>query len=151
ISTGRRGVAPRRHRRPDDGSRRQRRGSEFDSPRIPRLIRAQGKHAMSSIARKAAGVTAVTAAIAAAYLLFWPVPAEPVSWQAPTPPGYTGAHALNTRLSGLRRIDIGAEFGPEHIAIGPDGMLYAAMTSGNLLRMAPGGENREVFANTGGR
>jgi sugar lactone lactonase YvrE len=106
---------------------------------------------MSSITRKAAGVTAVIVAIAAAYLLFWPVPAEPVSWQAPAPPGYTGAHTPNTRLSGLRRIDIGAEFGPEHIAIGPDGMLYAAMTSGNLLRMAPSGENREVFANTGGR
>jgi sugar lactone lactonase YvrE len=67
------------------------------------------------------------------------------------PPGYVGAHSPNTRLSGLRAIDIGNEFGPEHIAIGPDGKLYAAMTSGNLLRMDPGGGNQEVFANTGGR
>lgn len=104
-----------------------------------------------SIARKVAGAAAVVVAGAAAYLSFWPVPAEPVSWPAPAPPGYIGAHVPNTRLSGLRTIDIGNEFGPEHIAIGPDGKLYAAMTSGSLLRMDPDGGKREVFANTGGR
>ena len=104
-----------------------------------------------SVARKVAAVAAVVAAGVAAYLSFWPIPAKPVSWPAPTPPGYTGAHAPNTRLSGLRTIDIGAEFGPEHIAIGPDGKLYAAMTSGSLLRMDPDGGRQEVFANTGGR
>ena len=88
---------------------------------------------------------------AAAYLCFWPVPAKPVAWTAPTPPGYTGDHAPNTRLSGLRTIDIGAEFGPEHLAIGPDGKLYAAMTSGSLLRLDADGAKQEVFANTGGR
>ena len=106
---------------------------------------------MKPIARKIAGVTAVAVAGAAAYLLFWPVPAEPVSWQASVPPGYTGPHVPNTRLSGLRTIDVGSEVGPEHIAIGPDGKLYAAMTSGNLLRMDPEGGKQEVFANTGGR
>ena len=104
-----------------------------------------------SIARKVAGVAAVVIAGAAAYLCFWPIPAEPVSWTAPTPPGYTGAHAPNTRLAGLRTIDIGKEFGPEHIAIAPDGKLYAAMTSGSVLRMDPDGGKQEVFANTGGR
>lgn len=104
-----------------------------------------------SIARKVAGVAAVIVAATAAYLLLWPVPAEPVSWQPSFPPGYTGAHALNTRLSGLRAIDIGSEIGPEHIAIGADGKLYAAMTSGNLLRMDPDGARQQVFANTGGR
>ncbi len=48
-------------------------------------------------------------------------------------------------------IDLGGEVGPEHIAIGPDGKLYAAMESGNLLRMDPDGGKQEVFANTGGR
>lgn len=106
---------------------------------------------MSSIARKVVGVTVAIVAAAAVYLSFWPVPVEPVSWQASVPPGYTGAHAPNTRLSGLRTIDIGSETGPEHIAIGSDGKLYAAMTSGNLLRMELDGEKQEVFANTGGR
>lgn len=100
------------------------------------------------IATRALGLTV---AGVAAWLFLWPVPAEPMSWPAPEPPGYAGAYAPNTRLSGLHTIDLGEDFGPEHIAIGPDGKLYAAMTSGNLLRMDPDGGNREVFANTGGR
>jgi sugar lactone lactonase YvrE len=107
--------------------------------------------AMRSLVGKITGITVVVVALLAAYLLFWPVPAKPVSWAAQVPPGYTGAYAPNTRLSGLRTIDTGSETGPEHIAIGPDSKLYAAMTSGNLLRMDPDGGNREVFANTGGR
>lgn len=106
---------------------------------------------MSSIARKVTVVTVGVLAAAALYLSFWPVPAEPVSWQVSAPPGYTGAHAPNTRLAGLRTIDVGSEFGPEHIALGPDGKLYAAMTSGNLLRMDPDGSNQGIFATTGGR
>lgn len=86
-----------------------------------------------------------------AYLCLWPVPATPVAWPAPTPPGYSGPFAPNTRLAGLRMIDTGAEIGPEHIAIGPDGKLYAAMSSGNLVRMEPDGSHQEVFANTRGR
>ena len=104
-----------------------------------------------SIIRKSASLVAGLLAIAIGYLCFWPIPAKPVSWQAPTPPGYVGAHAANTRLAGLRMIGLGDEVGPEHIAMGPDGKLYAAMMSGNLLRMDPDGGNREVFANTGGR
>jgi sugar lactone lactonase YvrE len=67
------------------------------------------------------------------------------------PPGYVGAYARNSRLANLRMIDLGKEFGPEHVAIGPDGKLYAAMTSGSLLRMDTDGGRQEVFANTGGR
>ncbi len=104
-----------------------------------------------SVVRRAAGIAALVLAGTVAYFCFWPVPAEPVAWQAQTPPGFTGAFAPNTRLSGLRMIDTGSEVGPEHIAIGRDGKLYAAMTSGNLLRMDPDGAKQEVFANTGGR
>ena len=66
---------------------------------------------------------------AVAYLCLWPVPAEPVSWPAQKPPGYTGAFAPNTLLSGLRMIDTGSEVGPEHIAIGPDGLYFGAEVS----------------------
>ena len=103
------------------------------------------------IFRKIAGIAALVLVGVVVYLCFWPVPAEPVSWPAQTPPGFTGAFAPNTRLAGLRTIDLGNEVGPEHIAMGPDGKLYAAMVSGNLLRMDPDGGKREVFANTGGR
>ncbi len=89
--------------------------------------------------------------LGAAYLCFWPVPVEPVSWAAPVAPGYTGVFAPNTRLADLRTIDTGDEVGPEHIAMGRDGKLYAAMTSGSLIRMSPDGTDRQVFARTGGR
>lgn len=101
--------------------------------------------------RRVTGTVALLLAGVAAYLFFWPVPADPRSWPAPTPPGFAGPYAPNTRLAGLRMIDVGNEVGPEHIAIGPDGKLYAAMESGDLLRMDPDGGKREIFANTGGR
>jgi sugar lactone lactonase YvrE len=87
----------------------------------------------------------------AAYLLLWPIPVQPVAWRTPSVQGYTGAHAANTRLANLQKIDIGKETGPEHLAFGPDGKLYAAMASGNILRMQPDGSAQEVFVNTQGR
>lgn len=86
-----------------------------------------------------------------AYLLLWPVPIEPVSWAAPTAPGYAGVHAVNTKLANLQNIPIGKEEGPEHLAIGRDGKLYAAMASGAIVRMNPDGTGQEAFVNTGGR
>ena len=87
----------------------------------------------------------------AAYLLLWPVPVRAVHWTAPPAPGYAGAHAVNQRLAGLQVIALGAEEGPEHVAFGPDGKLYAAMASGRILRMAADGSGQQVFASTGGR
>ncbi len=87
----------------------------------------------------------------AAYLLLWPVPIDPVAFTLPPAPGYQGPHAVNTRLANLQMIDLHGEEGPEHLAIGPDGKLYAAVASGNILRMDPDGSNQTVFTNTGGR
>lgn len=101
---------------------------------------------------KKTGWTLIIATLAlTAYLSLWPVPVEPVSWQAPAAPGYTGPHAANNRLSGIRLIDLGDETGPEHVALARDGKLYAAMASGNIVRMNPDGTAQEVFVNTGGR
>lgn len=88
---------------------------------------------------------------AGAYFSLWPVPIEPVSWDAPSAPGYVGVHAPNNRLAGLRLIALGDEEGPEHVAFARDGKLYASMASGVVLRMAADGSAREVFVNTGGR
>ncbi|MBK8073898.1 MAG: SMP-30/gluconolactonase/LRE family protein [Ramlibacter sp.] len=87
----------------------------------------------------------------AAYLALWPVPVEPVTWLAPSAPGYQGPHAGNRRLAKLQVIPLGQEVGPEHIVIGPDGKLYTTVASGNILRMATDGTGQEVFASTGGR
>jgi sugar lactone lactonase YvrE len=86
-----------------------------------------------------------------AYLSFWPVPIEPVVWQAPVAPGYTGAHRANSRLVGIQQIDLGGEVGPEHVVAGADGMLYTGVASGRILRIEPDGSGLQVFGTTGGR
>lgn len=101
--------------------------------------------------KKIAWLFAVVLLALAAYLALWPVPIKAVSWKAPASPGYTGVHAVNNKLAGLKLIALGAEAGPEHIVLGRDGKLYAAVASGNILRMNPDGSAQEVFANTGGR
>ena len=94
----------------------------------------------------------VLLALLAAYLVFWPVPVQPVAWTAPPAPGYQGVHAANTRLAGLDLIPLPpGERGPEHVVLGRDGRLYAAMASGRILRMNPDGSAAEVYADTGGR
>ena len=103
------------------------------------------------MARTIAWIAALTVAALLAYLCLWPVPVRPVAWQSPAAPGYVGAHAVNQRLAGLQLISLGADVGPEHVVLARDGKLYAAVASGNILRMNPDGSAREVFVNTGGR
>ncbi len=101
--------------------------------------------------RKAFAGVASAAILLMAYLLLWPVPIQPVAWNPPGAPTYEGAHSVNTRLAQLQTISVGKDEGPEHLAIGPDGKLYAAMASGNILRMQLDGSAQEVFVNTQGR
>lgn len=101
--------------------------------------------------RTLATLVFVLVVVLGGYLCFWPVAVDPVAWSPQPNPGYTGAHAANTRLAHLKTIDIGEEEGPEHIAVGPDGRLYAAVASGDILRMDADGKSREVWVNSGGR
>lgn len=87
----------------------------------------------------------------AAYLLTWPVPIEARVWKVQPDAGHTGSHAANTALASLQIISLGKEEGPEHVQLGPDGLLYATVASGKVLRMVPDGSRREVFADTQGR
>ena len=101
---------------------------------------------------KIAGLTLLLLLLAlAAYLGLWPVPIEPLSWNAPTAPGYAGAHAVNQKLAGLKMISLGSEEGPEHVVLARDGRLYTTVASGKILRMNPDGSALEAFASTGGR
>ena len=38
-------------------------------------------------------------------------------WAAPKAPGYSGPHAVNTRLARLQTLSLGPDEGPEHIAL----------------------------------
>lgn len=108
---------------------------------------------MKTPARLAAGALGLLAATLTlgAYLSLWPVPVQPVAWKAPPAPGYVGVHAVNAWLGNLTLIPLGQESGPEHVLLGPDGKLYAAMASGSILRMNPDGTEQIVFSRTGGR
>ena len=103
------------------------------------------------MARNVAAVIALLVFAAVAYFVLAPVPIEPVAWQSPPAPGYTGPHAQNTQLASLRHLVIGNEQGPESIAFSPDGKLYAAVASGAIVRMNADGSGFEKWADTGGR
>jgi hypothetical protein len=96
-----------------------------------------------------AGILVLAAAIG--YLLLWPVPIEPVAWQATRFAGYAGPHARNERLADLRLVSLEPHVGPEHIVFGPDGLLYTGVRSGAVLRMQPDGTGVEKVVDTQGR
>jgi sugar lactone lactonase YvrE len=89
--------------------------------------------------------------IVAAYLLVWPIPIEARAWVAQPDAGYAGVHVVNTGLANLQTLDLNGEEGPEHVQVGPDGRLYAAVASGKVLRLSSDGGAFEVFADTQGR
>ncbi|MEL7464944.1 MAG: SMP-30/gluconolactonase/LRE family protein [Pseudomonadota bacterium] len=84
------------------------------------------------------------------YLLLWPVPVDPVAWEATPSEGYVGPYAPNERLAGLERHEIMGRHGPEDAIIGADGALYIATGEGDILRRDPSGE-MSVFASLPGR
>lgn len=94
---------------------------------------------------------AAAALAVVAYLLFWPVPVDPLAWQAPQAPGYVGVHAPNGRLAGIREIALARQIGPEHIVQGKDGRLYAGLANGVIMHMQPDGSAQGMLAHTGGR
>ncbi|PKN53286.1 MAG: strictosidine synthase [Deltaproteobacteria bacterium HGW-Deltaproteobacteria-13] len=101
--------------------------------------------------KKVFGAVVFILLLLVAYLTLWPVPIKPVQWIPPVSPGYTGPHAVNTKLTDLKIISLGAEEGPEQIAVGKDGKLYTTVASRKILRMNQDGSQQEVFAITGGR
>ena len=96
-------------------------------------------------------LTGLVIAAALGYLLFWPVPIDPVAWDAPQSAGYVGDFEPNDELKALKFLQIGGHSGPEEVAIGADGMIYAATHGGAILRIDPATKKVNEFANTGGR
>jgi len=88
---------------------------------------------------------------AVAYLLFWPVPIDPVAWKAPENEGYVGDFTPNKTLATLRRIDIGNYTGPEDFALGSDGKFYVPTHEGDILQFDPNTGKSEDFSKTPGR
>jgi sugar lactone lactonase YvrE len=101
--------------------------------------------------RRTIGAVLGVIALLAIYLFLWPVPIDPVAWDAPVNRGLVDPFETNNRLARARTIDLGIHEGPEDIAGGPDGLIYATSSDGNIIRFRTNGTNVEVFANVGGR
>ena len=99
--------------------------------------------------RKALALSGILLALVSAYFLSWPVPVEPVAWQAPVDRGYIDPYAPNDSLKPATGIDLGEYEGPEDATLGPDGRIYVSTGSGAIIRV----QNRGIseFVNTGGR
>jgi sugar lactone lactonase YvrE len=98
------------------------------------------------------GVAAVASILVALllYFLLWPVPINPVAWDAPQNLGLVDPFERNDRLKPAHAIDLGIHSGPEDVTAGLDGRLYATSKDGFLLQI-DGYGNVSEFAQVGGR
>lgn len=94
-------------------------------------------------------ISGIFLALVSAYLLLWPVPVDPVAWQAPVDRGYIDPFAPNKQLKSAIGIDLGDFEGPEDATLGQDGRIYVTTKDGSIIRI----QNRGVseFVNAGGR
>lgn len=88
---------------------------------------------------------------AAAYLLFWPVPVQPLAWQAPDAPALQGRYAPNDKLATAQPLAVNQGLGPEDIAIDDQGNLYVGYQDGRVVGFDPRGRHPRTIANTRGR
>ena len=67
--------------------------------------------------------------ILSTYLLLWPVPIDPVSWEAPIDKGFVGDFEQNTRLEAIEIINLPDTHGPEGLALkGNETVSYTHLT-----------------------
>lgn len=97
------------------------------------------------------GILVILIVAAAVYLLLWPVPVDPVAWEAPKAPGLEGPYAVNDRLANVEWLAKGVAEGPEDVAVDEQGRIYGAYADGKIRRLRPDGTQPEVFTDTGGR
>ncbi|PTU32316.1 strictosidine synthase family protein [Stenotrophobium rhamnosiphilum] len=94
----------------------------------------------------------VLVAVAAIYLLFWPVPIQPQAWTPPPAPSLSeGPYAYNEKLKDIERMAEGYGVGPEGINLDSEGSVYAGFANGDVVRFSPDFKNQTKLGNTGGR
>ena len=93
----------------------------------------------------------VSFALAFTYLNFWPTPIEPKRWPSPKNADYIGAFKQNSLLEELTFFDISGTRGPEGLALGNDGTIYASSNEGWIPRHNPSTGGIDRWLTTGGR
>jgi sugar lactone lactonase YvrE len=91
-----------------------------------------------------------TLALALGYLALWPIDARPEAWNPQPAAPLAGPLAPNDALVAVQRLDVGGR-GPEDVAIGHDGRLYAGLEDGRIVSLPAEGGAPVTFARTGGR
>lgn len=101
-----------------------------------------------ALALVAAGIFA-----AVVIVLVIPSPVDPAAWSPPAAPPFEGVLAVGEdALTGCEILAAGEGVeGPEDVAIGADGRIWAGTADGRIVRFAPGGGEVETVAETGGR
>lgn len=97
------------------------------------------------------GLLLILVVCAAGYLLLWPVPIEPVAWDAPQAPALADKYAENDKLADVETLARDAAKGPEDVAVDPEGRIYGGFADGTIRRFANDGTDGEIIADTGGR
>ena len=85
------------------------------------------------------------------YLLFWPVPIDPIAWTPPEAPALEGIYQPNRLLASVERLGEGTGIGPEDVAVDSQGRIYGGMEDGRIIRFLPDGSQPELLADTEGR
>ena len=85
------------------------------------------------------------------YLIAWPVPIDPVTWQPPPAPALEGQYAVNDYLAAVEIIGKDDGIGPEDVDVDDEVRIYGAYEDGRIIRYSASGENLGVFADTKGR
>lgn len=90
-------------------------------------------------------------ALLLAYLVAWPVPIDPVAWNAPEAPALEGRFAVNDHLAAVRRVGAGVGVGPEDVEIDEAGNVFVGYEDGRIVRFSAGHSQHALLAHTGGR
>jgi len=86
-----------------------------------------------------------------AYFAWWPVPVDPVAWEAPPNAGYVGAFAVDSSLHAFTPVSLGGSTAPESVTRDSVGRIYAATAEGVIVRLTAEGTDPQVWARTPGR
>lgn len=100
--------------------------------------------------KKLLGLLALVIACIAGYLALTPSPIDPLAWQPGEAPLFTGVLEPNDTLMKAELIGKGQIHGPEDTAVDSQGMVYAGLHDGRIVRIDKD-DQVNTFANTGGR